>query len=152
MTITKEMLEKLRRKQYEYMKTKYPTNDLPKPMFINGKFNFDNWNGGDDLIRDYFMDKEVNEEWQKGCELDNGYLIVNLNYYDDIAYGIVIHYYWDEDNPEKETHDIYYFSWYKHRGETDVAIMNGHMMTEDEYIRLLNLIEQTGYRFIWGLL
>lgn len=148
--ITKEILEKLRKEQFEYMRAKYPMGDLPKSMFIGGEFNFNNWNGGDDLIRDYFYDIEMSNKWQVGYELEDGYLIVNLNYYDDIAYGVIIHYHWDEDNPENETHDIYYFSWYKHRGHTDIAIKNGHIMTEDEYIELLNLIEKTGYEFWIG--
>ncbi len=38
--ITKEVLEKLRQKQYKYMKAKYPTGDLSSPMFLNGEFNF----------------------------------------------------------------------------------------------------------------
>lgn len=148
--ITKEILEKLRKEQFEYMRAKYPMGDLPKSMFIGGKFNFDNWNGGDDLIRDYFYDIEISNKWQIGYELENGYLIVNFYYYDNVAYGTIIHYYWDEDNSKRETHNIYYFSWYKHRGHTDIAIKNGHIMTEDEYIELLNLIEKTGYEFWIG--
>lgn len=145
--ITKETLVELRKKKIEYWKIHYPNSDLPRPMFISGHFNFDNWNGGDDLIRDYFYDIEVSNEWQKGYELENGYLIVNFNYYDDIAYGTILHYYWYEDNPEKESYDVYLFSWYKHRGHTDIAMCNGHIMSEDEYIKLLNLLEKTGYIF-----
>jgi hypothetical protein len=149
--ITKEILEKLRKEQFEYMRAKYPMGDLPKSMFIGGKFNFNNWNGADDLIRCYFYDVEMSDKWQIGYELRDGYLIVNLFYHWDQAFAIVIHY-WLNNSEEmfEEIHDIYYFSWYKHRGHTDIAIKNGHIMTEDEYIELLNLIEKTGYEFWIG--
>lgn len=132
--ITKETLEKLRRKHSVY---KYES-----PMFIDGKFNPDNCNGGDNLIRDYFYEIELNGDWQKCYGLNDGYLIVDFHYcsFLDQSYAVIIH-----DNGEY--HDIYYFSWYKHLCQTEVAKFNGRDMTEEEYIRLLNMIEETGYRF-----
>lgn len=43
--------------------------------------------------------------------------------------------------------DLYYFEWYKNRGYTEIAKLNSKDMTEDEYIKLLNILEKTGYRF-----
>ena len=93
--ITKEILEKLRKEQFEYMRDKYPMGDLPKSMFIGGKFNFNNWNGADDLIRCYFYDVEMSDKWQIGYELRDGYLIVNLFYHWDQVFAIVIHYWFN---------------------------------------------------------
>jgi hypothetical protein len=147
--ITKDDLEKLRIRQYEEF-NKRGTNSKPSPMFINGKFNPDNWAGGDNIIRHYFYEIETSDSWQRGYEVSSGYLIVNFYYYEDQAYAVIIHddvdKYWE--NGQIEHHDVYYFSWYKHRGQTEVAKLNGHDITEEEYIRLLNLIEETGYRFL----
>lgn len=143
--ITKEILERLRKLQLKNQSL----GDKPKPMFKKGIFNFSNWNGGDDLIRDYFVDIEDSDEWQRWYEIKNGYLTVMFYYAYDQAFGIIIHdkidSYW-EKGVEKQ-YDVYFFTWYKHRGETDLATLNGQLMTEEQYIKLLNLIEQTGYKF-----
>ncbi len=149
--VTPEDLERLRQYQFKNRKQLHFGSE-PIPMFIDGKFNCNNWNGGDDIIRDYFYDIETSDCWQKGYEVSSGYLIINFYYYEDQAYAIIIHddidTYWVAR--QREHHDVYYFSWYKHRGETEVAKLNGHDMTEEAYIKLLNLIEETGYHF--GLL
>lgn len=146
--ITKEALQKCRGYQFN---NKY-LGSTPQAMFVNNKFNSENWNGGDDLIRDYFSDIETSSDWQKGYELNDDIaddLIYNFYYFEDQAYGIIIvRNVMDDDIHNGEQYfDTYSFSWYKHRGATESAICNGHLMTEDEYLKLLNLIESTGYKF-----
>lgn len=138
--INKDTLERLRKAQY--------SNPLlgswPEPMFVDGVFNPDNWNGGDDIIRDFFYDVEYSGDWARGYELDDYDVIINFNYFNDQAYGTVIV---RGITFEGESFDVYLLSWYKHRGKTEVAQLNGQPLEESKYLELLNLIEKIGYKF-----
>lgn len=133
--ITKETLKTL----HKNMLSNKSCGSTPKRMFANGLFTKNNWNGGDDLIRDFLSD--IEDETIK-----NIYIIEK----DDYDFHFICH----VDRVCDETYatiiingDVYYFEWYKNRGCTEVAKLNGEYLTEDEYIRLLNIIELTGYKF-----
>lgn len=136
--ITKEILEKL----YLQNVNNKSFSDKPVRMFVNGKFNPKNWNGGDDLIRTLFS----------SIESDNTSNILNLYDEDDEwDYPVIC----NIDRVQDQTYativvdrKVYYFEWYKNRGCTEVAMINGRDMTENEYIKLLNLIEKSGFTFI----
>ena len=115
--------------------------DEPKRMFENGVFNPNNWNGGDDLIRNFFEDLyEERIDNTYIIEEDDGWtsksVICHVDYLDDQNHAII-----------NVNGDLYYFEWYKNRGCTEIAKLNSKDMTEDEYIELLNILEKTGYRF-----
>ena len=135
--IDKELLEDLHKKR---LSNTNKHGSTPKRMFVNGKFNKNNWCGGDDLIRNFFEDLFYNE-------IKNIYVLEEDDLYDA---HIICH----VDMVENQNYativinsDIYYFSWYKNRGCTEVATLNGNNLTEDKYIELLNIIEKTGYNY-----
>lgn len=131
----------------------------PNPMFKNGVFNPDNWNGGDDLIRNWiakiFYEVDAlpsigwsmfecrSGSWATGLthgDSNTIALVATLTFYDDQSYLFFCHEWSDERNEEKENFDIYFFSWYKNRGRTDVATFNGQPMTEEQYCKLLTML------------
>lgn len=133
--INKEFLEKLHKARL----SEPGYGSTPKRMFVNGEFKKDNWNGGDDLIRCFFDDLAYEQ-------VENVYLVEE----DDCYTHVICH----VDRVEDQNYatiivdgNIYYFSWYKNRGCTEVATFNGNKLTEDKYIELLNIIEKTGYNY-----
>lgn len=133
--INKEMLEDL----YKVRLSESRYGSTPKRMFVDGEFNKYNWNGGDDLIRYFFEDLAYEQ-------VKNVYLVEE----DDCCTHVICH----VDNVEDQNYatvivdgNVYYFSWYKNRGCTEVATFNGNKLTEDKYIELLNIIEKTGYDY-----
>lgn len=128
------VLDTYREKQLQYFKENNP-GCLCKYGFINGRFNRNNWNGGDlALIRDYFSNIENSDMWQRCFEADISDVIVNFNYFNDQAYGSII-------VKGSRYFDQYLFSWYKHRGSVEVALKNGRLMSEDQYVELLKILE-----------
>jgi len=133
--ITKNTLKNL----YEKQLSNKAFADKPKRMFVNELFNKNNWNGGDDIIRDFLLD--VEERCVKNIyhiEVDDCYapLIVHVDRVEDITFATIICGY-----------DVYFFSWYKNRGCTEIATKNSKDLTEDEYVDLLNIISMAGYKF-----
>lgn len=134
--INKELLEDLHKKRLSNSNH----GSTPKRMFVNGKFNKRNWCGGDDLIRNFFEDLFYDEikniylvEEEESCYT---HVICHVDMVEDQSYATII-----------VDGDVYYFSWYKNRGCTEVATLNGKNLTEDKYIELLNIIEKTGYNY-----
>lgn len=129
------ILEDLHQKQ---LKNK-SLGTTPKRMFLNGEFNTDNWCGGDDLIRDFFIDIENENILDRYLiEIEDYYtpFICHVDRLNDTTYATII---FDDD--------LYYFSWYKNRGCIEFAKKNGEILKEDEYIDLLSVIIKTGYKF-----
>lgn len=133
--INKNTLESLHKKQLE--RDSYINK--PSRMFIDGVFNKKNWNGGDDLIRTFLADVEFGSNNNiRSFESEDCYfpIITNVNRFEDTAYATILVF-----------DDIYYFSWYKNRGTTEIAKKNNKVLEEVDYINLLNLIQETGYDF-----
>lgn len=142
--ITKELLHK----NIQYVKdNKQKLNyyDVTEPMFTNGKFNRNNWNGGDDVIRQLFSEIEDSDSWKPRIyQNDKMLMIIDFDIQDDDRYGKII-------AIELENHSLcfeYEFSWYKRRGRTDLARIDNKLLDEETYIKLLNQIEEiAGYEF-----
>jgi len=151
--ITKDHLIKLRNNQ---QKSHYASR--AKAMFKDGLFDYNNWNGGDGIIRQFF--------YQDSDAFMNT-IVDNINFtYKDIYYwgDIIITHTINEDQSyatiafrgditindvdqlERFEH-VAFFTWYKSRGTTESARYNGHIMAEDEYLFVLNALQATGFEF-----
>jgi len=140
--ITKSTLEDLRRYRKENPGLLEAEDIIP--MFIRGEFNKDNWSGGDDIIR-LFTD-----------ELQMEFLHESKTYKDIDRILIVT---FDNDGSNNVVRmtcisnrgsniDNYEVGWYKSRGKTDYIKRNGQDITEEQYVELINIIEETSdFRF-----
>lgn len=118
--ITKDQYLSYAAKEIERMKNDVHFASEPKPLFVDEKFNKENWNGVDVLRRFlYFYGYE-------GCNES----IKTFYYLSDGQHYIFVH----NDN------DFYIISWYKSRGKTDYIGKNGHLVDLDEYIELVNIL------------
>jgi hypothetical protein len=152
--ITKETLDNLRKVQ---QKDYYGSQ--AQAMFVNRFFNPSNWNGGDGIIRQYFSDfshgklRDGTIATEIECKFNEleftGDIIVTHKWFDDQNYVTIIlkGNIYKNNKYIDDIEDIVYLSWYKSRGATETLIYNGSLMTEDEYIFILNALESTGYKF-----
>jgi hypothetical protein len=152
--ITKEILDQLRSVQ---QKNGYGSQ--AQSMFVNGVFSSDNWNGGDGLIRQYFstyegkVHQDTLVDYIEFTYKDThfwGDIIVTHTWFDDQNYATVTFSGTVEINDElvfEKFEDVVYFTWYKNRGRTEKAKYNGLLMTEEQYLFVLNALEQTGFKF-----
>lgn len=114
----------------------------PKPLFVDGVFNVDNWNGGDDVVRQFISYIQEQKEWYQVFSKNNQTLIVRYVYDNDDSYVYITHVN-DAGNSTKWS-----FKWYKNRGRIDKAICDYNVMTEIDYLYLLNKIKTiTGFKF-----
>lgn len=157
---TPAVLEKLRvnRLKNYHMKLseKEKYEKEPIPLFIDGKFNKNNYFGGDDIIRSYFT--EINQSTEGiafpeiSIELDNqsvrtvGLIAQQyenkeyINFYITIT-GINL-------NPVEQVFDLAVFGIKKNDiNNIDFCWFNGKEMTEEDYCYLLNCIQATGFNF-----
>jgi hypothetical protein len=152
-TITKQDLSNLRNTQ---QKDYYGSQ--AQEMFIDGMFNYDNWNGGDGLVRQYFYEKVRHETLVTDIDFtyENihfwGDIIINHTWYEDQNYATITFAGSYEENDEMNPYDYEYehtafFTWYKSRGRTESAKFDGQIMTEDQYLFVLNALEETGFTF-----
>ena len=122
-----------------------------KPLFLDGKFNSDNWNGGDALIRQFcsMLESEHFGEFVTYGN-DTEMLVCKLYRYEDQTYVSIVHiensFFSGEEKSlfsGMETFTTQYdMEWYKNRGRVDYARYNSETMTEEEYLKLLNKIEE----------
>lgn len=153
---TAKVLEKYfneRMKDYDKLDSHF--GSIPKPLFINGKFNPDNWNSGQDIrpiMCNYgvcnhmcntyeasyvttdpalLVDTESHVMWS-GLKIynDQQYIIINVLKNTMLKYGA-----------EQISCDTYLISWYKNRGKCDILYKNNKPMTMDEYIEMLNILD-----------
>lgn len=151
--IERDDLQKLRDSQ---QKSRFASE--AKSMFVNGEFNTDNWNGGDGNIRQFTYDvdwKWGNNnrcweiDWKVGDHNHSGDAIVQYVHFEDFNYVTIIVRGYDCDDDEHDWYlDQYLIQYYKNHGKTDRILYNGNPITEEQYLVLLNLIEQTGFEFI----
>ena len=124
------------RKCYKFNKA---DNREVKRMFKYGKFNERNYIGGDDIIRDFLYLVENNhiENTSKivldRCDIA---ISVRIKYKNDQRYATITM----VDIQKQTTINEYLFSWYKNRGKTEVAELNGKTITEKQYIELLKYL------------
>lgn len=114
----------------------------PKPLFVDGVFNIDNWNGGDDVVRQFISYIQEQKEWYQVFSKNNQTLIVRYVYDNDDNYVYIVHVNACGNSTK------WFFKWYKNRGRIDKAICDDNVMTEIDYLYLLNKIKTiTGFKF-----
>lgn len=149
--ITKQGLIQRHNELVKYAKQEdSPYGSIPEPLFIGVKFNPNNWNGGDAIIRQFTSDLQFNEGTRHVGEFDwehkSGDFVANWDYFDDQSYIQIVIRAYDEREGEW-IFDQYLITYYKNRGKTDAIYKNGKLITLDEYIEILNIIESTGFKF-----
>lgn len=142
--ITKEILEK--NHQYLLKNTKsLNLGSEPKPMFINGTFSSDNWNGGDCIIRQFLNWIENLSDNTNVFKLENQVMVTNYIYDEDTKYVYIT---FIDSNYKTVDITNYCFEWYKNRGRTDSVLCDNEIISEEQYISLLNDIEElTNFKF-----
>lgn len=158
--ITKDYLNELVIKRLN--EAKQPDShygSLPQSLFNkNGEFNVHNWNGGDSIIRQFthYLEWSNGKTYCKDFDLAldrrefSGEIISSYAYFDDDNYvQITVRWYeWlDSETCGNTTVDQYLIQYYKSRGCTDLVMKNGKLIKVDEYVRLLQIIEASGYEF-----
>lgn len=131
----------------------------PIPLFIDGRFNKNNYFGGDDIIRSYFTEINTCEEGlafpEISIELDNQNIkTVGMvaQQYENKEY---IHFYITITGinlqPVEQVFDLAVFGIKKEDiNNIDFCWFNGKEMTEEDYCYLLNCIQATGFNFFIG--
>lgn len=115
-----------------------------KNMFVDGKFNFGNWNGGDvQTFRNFVLNDEIRDllSWTDG-DIDKVIVLKNHIWYDDYNYYTVTVI---KHKEGKITTDVYVMRNYKNRGNVEEFLKNGNTITEKEFVSLLNDISKVGY-------
>jgi hypothetical protein len=151
--ITKEHLNKLR----EHQQKNYYGSQA-QAMFVDGVFNSDNWNGGDGIIRQYFYDNVWMET--KVSDIDFTYdsihywgdIIITHTWYDDQSYVTITFAGSYEKDGNLQLNDyefehVAFLTWYKSRGRTESVKFDGKPMTEEQYLFVLNALQETGFNF-----
>lgn len=114
----------------------------PRPIFKKGLFDMDNWNGGDDVIRQFISYIQEQTEWYQVFSKNNQTLIARYVYDNDDNYVYITHVNATGNSTK------WSFKWYKNRGRIDKAICDDNVMTEIDYLYLLNKIKTiTGFKF-----
>lgn len=142
--ISKELLHRNRDYVLSHMEDLHYLS-TPSPMFVDGKFSEDNWNGGDGVIRQFLSEVERSDDWRQVYKNEDLVMIVDYKIYEDDHYVdiVCLKTFYNKVNIDK-----YSFSWYKHRGRTDTATRNGKTLAQTDYIKLLNDIEKiTSFKF-----
>ncbi len=124
------------RKCYKFNKA---YNCEVKRMFKYGKFNEKNYNGGDDIIRDFLYlveNKHIENTAKIVLDERDIAILVKIKYKNDQRYATITM----VDIQKQTTINEYLFSWYKNRGKTEVGELNGKTITEKQYIELLKYL------------
>lgn len=148
--ITFELLLSLQEKAYNYTKESKNYDSESSPLFItvNPKekndidyyiFNPKNWNGGDDLIRQLIITYEDDYELFSEKENENLKFIYRHQENDNKSFSIIIN-----------NSDVYNICWYKKRGNTENILLNGRTIDMEDYIELLNYLQDNNI-FIFDL-
>lgn len=140
--VDKEVLERLQAIRISAYRRSRTIYSIPKRLFIDGKFNTENWNGGDASLIRRICNLVIDGE---GIFSNNKFVKDDTSLYIEAEF--------DDDDwrvnfkfGNKGREESYTIGWYKSRGRTEVAEHNGETMTENEYIEFINMIlDVTGY-------
>lgn len=125
----------------------------------NGNFNPSNWNSGEGVIRQFgyaiqeaiFKTHNQYYELHKKSYIQQGWLICAYSWISDYNYLQITNNYnkytYDENDEGVSKCDQYLIMWYKNRGCTELIMKNGKPVTIKQYVKLLNVIEATGFKF-----
>jgi uncharacterized protein YihD (DUF1040 family) len=129
----------------------------PIPLFLDGRFVKNNYFGGDDIIRNFFT--EISESDEPIMFPEVSFDIENRNYFVGLTAlkletahfvtfafcmsGLVL----EQENNQQIFH-IGVFNFEKENLDNiQMAWFDGHEMTEDEYLLILNTLKSTGFNF-----
>jgi len=144
--------ETFERKHQETLKDPLYGDEI-KPLFNDdGTFNRDNWNSFQADIRSRLersdiicCGNELHIEHEVPDERNNDYtLLTNLDCFITWSrdqWHIIISIICDET----ELYDSYVISWYKSRGRTEMITKNGVAININEYVDVLNKLEDMGF-------
>ena len=137
--------------KYESGKTNL--GNPPTALFDkNGRFNPHNWNSGQDPrailcerdVYDERMDEPFeswyDEEGTDGHITSYGVFWSGEKRHENQTYVIM-----NVITSDKDSADTYIVSWYKSRGCTEILTKNGHKITLNEYVGMLNTLEKAGF-------
>lgn len=114
----------------------------PRPLFREGLFYEDNWNGGDDVIRQFISYIQNQDKSYHVFSKNEHPLIMRYIFFDD--YNRIYFTYVNEYGDSTK----WSFGWHINRGRIDLAMCDDEDMTEFDYVELLNKIEETaGFKF-----
>lgn len=159
---SKDTLESLRLsrfKQYHSLSSMKELYDKePTPLFFDGKFNQNNYFGGDDIIRNFFTKinegqkilvyPEVIVEVGEGRTQNIGMIAQEMDNEEYIMFQFIIS--GMEFSGEQNQQIFHNAVFGLNKNNTDVidfCWFSGQEMTEEHYIYLLNVIQQTGFNF-----
>lgn len=139
MRINKEVLDQLQLKENNLGFIRH--EDI-KPLFLDSEdkedenppilFNISNWNSSYSIIRQL---ANSYEDGEIDCKCDDFKFIFN-NDEGDKSFAIIY------DN------HIYTMTWYKNRGKIENLLYDGRVMNLEQYLYILNIIEEKGiYKF-----
>lgn len=143
------MIERLRR-QADLIESRFENaNSIKKNIkrtFVNGKFNKENWMGGDvHTFRDFAIENATPDEdsftWSD--EDDVVKLVVNRHcvWENDFFYSTISVFEWTNKGLVTS---VYTMVIYKSRGRVEEIKKNGEWITEKEFVELLDIIAKTG--------
>ncbi len=119
-----------------------------KPLFNeDGSFNGDNWNSGMDEIRKrldtiVIAGNDISLSAFRDEDLDNCHEInvfASMKFCSDQWYIII-----NIVSVDIDVYDSYVITWYKSRGCTEMITKNGRPITIEEYVDMLNLLDELG--------
>ncbi|AMM44804.1 hypothetical protein SP15_006 [Bacillus phage SP-15] len=136
----------------------------PRPLFKDGVFNPDNWNGGDAIpLEKYVHHLDVtpfhkyhhrvipdifNPDGDGEYSVD---LMESLYHCNDVCFVTFLMKDTGSDggfsNYFPESTNTLVYEKYKSRGHISNLLFNGKPITEDEYLKFLNLLSESGYKF-----
>ncbi len=129
----------------------------PMPLFIDGKFVKENYFGGDDIIRNFFTEISESEEPimfpEISFDIDNKTFFVGLtamkletSHFVSFVFcmsGMKL----EQENNEQIFHIGVFNFERENLDHIQMAWFDGHEMTEDEYLLILNTLRSTGFNF-----
>lgn len=129
------------------------------PLFVNNVFNYYNWDGGDDIIREYF-DNIIKNNIDK-----NDRVTVVLDYEDSHGYQkfkstiVITIVELVQPNSDECTHraiisvpynNLYLFKWDSNTKNIKIGMLGDKLICEEDYLYLLNKLQTCGYDFRTG--
>lgn len=129
----------------------------PMPLFIEGKFVKENYFGGDDIIRNFFTEISESEEPimfpEISFDLNNktyflGLTAMKLETAHFVSFVFCMSGMRLEQKNNEQIFHIGVFNFEKENlDHIQMAWFDGHEMTEEEYLLILNTLRSTGFNF-----
>lgn len=149
--ITREVLINRHEELIEYYNTTETSyGSQPKSLFNydTNEFNERNWAGGDAIIRQFtnsyvFNNDSYCEEFE--CGNNYGDIVATSSSFNDQSYYHITLRHVEDKSGWKFTQ--YLVTFYKSRGKIDWIAKDGKTVNLDEYVKLLNIIAASSFKF-----